>query len=136
VPSWSWMAYNGEISYHYVPMDGLSQKGNFELRYAERCTLAASLECISLLHPLEQSEDTNYKIRETEKGLTGWVRYDDNRDQENADRLEYVVILERPSGLTYGLLVKAVRNQEYRRIGVLAIEGKHEVSEREQVIVI
>jgi hypothetical protein len=136
VPSWSWMAYDGEICYHYVPMDGLSRKGDFKFRYVERCNLAAPLKCVSLFHPLEQCEDTNYRIRETENGLTGWVRYDDNRGQQNTDRLEYVVILERPSGLTYGLLVEAVRNQEYRRIGVIAVEGKHGGPEREQVIVI
>jgi hypothetical protein len=136
VPSWSWMAYDGEISYHAIPMDGL-RKCEFQFRDNERCILVAPLKSISLSHSLTRCEDTNYRIRETNRRLTGWVRYDNDRHHEKAHTLlEYVVIMECPSGLTYGLLVYPEKDQEYRRIGVIAVKGEQAQPEREPVVVI
>jgi hypothetical protein len=113
----------------------------FEFKYLSdlgKCVLVAPLKMISLVGKLQQDRDrdTNYEMTGIDANHTYCVRYDDDRVESNVESLTFIDVLERPSGLTRGILVEAVvDNTEYRRIGVIAVGGITTV-EGKQVYVI
>lgn len=124
------MAYAGQICFRPILGDVKSSGAcGFEFKYLSdlgKCVLVAPLKMISLVGKLQQDRDTNYEITEIGTNHTCRVRYDDdNRLESNVESLTFIDVLEGTSGLTCGILVKAVDmdNTEYRRIGVIAVDG-------------
>ena len=121
------MAYNGEIRYRAILGDMKSSRAcSFEFKYLvdlERYVLVAPLKIISPVGKLHRGGDTNYQMIGADANHTCWARYDDDRVESNVESLTFIDILERPSGPTFGILVEAVDDTEYRRVGLIAVDG-------------
>jgi hypothetical protein len=90
VPSWSWMAYKGEVSYTDIPANGLRWKGDVRFTFcrfglqAERwCALKAPLAQISRGCDINRNRCTNYGIMDETDSLVGWIKYDKKQDKEH-----------------------------------------------------
>ena len=77
VPSWSWMAYKGEISYTTICTDGLTWNPILKLRYLDsRCTLLSPLVYFSPQCHIRLESSTECEIRDENENVCGWIRFD------------------------------------------------------------
>jgi hypothetical protein len=102
VPSWSWMAYEGEIHYGSIdPKDMLWDKGiqlimnreiRDDIRRLVRCP-ALETRLVQILPSchIKRHEDTNCRIRDSDGRLVGWVRYG-HEDKDDVKSLGFMVI--------------------------------------------
>ena len=100
VPSWSWMAYSGEIRYG-VKRDwhrsaGTELSGELELDTKRRRTIAP---LAGTLHSCRIEEDTytNCKLRDAKGHLVGWIRFDQD-DEHEVKTLGCIVIGQGENG--------------------------------------
>jgi hypothetical protein len=139
VPSWSWMAYAGEIKYGDICTDGLSWKTDVKFSFAgRRFTLVAPRVRLLSECRVELYGDAESVIRNKNEDLVGWIRYD-CRNEDNPECIGCVILAEGttgwreyagvsqnvgllPGGFNYVLLVTPVAETEaYRRLGVAVI---------------
>lgn len=147
VPSWSWMAYGGEIRFGSVCTDGLSWKADFEFYYASsRYILAAPLARISSGCRIALYDDTNCEIRDADEDMVGWIRYD-CECEDSIERIGCISLAEGtagwkeyacvsrdaellPGSFNYVLLVISAGRRQgeveaYRRLGVAVIQSTY-----------
>jgi len=100
VPSWSWMAYHGDIRYRTSDLQGLNWE-NIKLTTANdlrsdaqnQCILTAPLGQILKSCRIQELEDTNSKITNGEGHLVGWIRYD-CENEDDVERLGCIAIAQ------------------------------------------
>jgi hypothetical protein len=92
VPSWSWMAYKGEIVYGAIPANGLTWKedvtftlGKFGLQLDRWHALKAPLAQISEDCHIDRNKGTNYGILNAAGEAIGWIIYDEKYDKEDGE---------------------------------------------------
>ncbi|KAI9779871.1 MAG: hypothetical protein M1839_007184 [Geoglossum umbratile] len=117
VPSWSWMAYTGEIRYGSICTDGLSWKPDVRFNLIEYqrgdegdgllgksiyhapvslCTLAAPLVRIRSGCLIQLCGDTDCEIRDV-NDVVGWIRYD-CMDDGNVKCMECISLAKGTTG--------------------------------------
>lgn len=159
VPSWSWMAYTGEICFGRLNEEGLSWCDGIKLDTANN-RLEAPLVQIGQDCHTEQREGTNHKIRDGTGGLVGWIRYDceGKKEKDGIESLGCIAIARNNafSGTTWTRNVDVGWNEElirgtvfhvllvtctslgqghrevYRRLGVAVIYAQHLSSRKPQ----
>ncbi|PVH71011.1 hypothetical protein DL98DRAFT_117764 [Cadophora sp. DSE1049] len=101
VPSWSWMAYEGEIRYRTSDLRGLNWEHIQLITTAHDPRsdaqtldiLTAPVGRIAQSCRIEGSEDANSKIRDAEGHLVGWIRYD-CESEDNIERLGCIAVAQ------------------------------------------
>ncbi|PHH59925.1 hypothetical protein CDD81_2384 [Ophiocordyceps australis] len=162
VPSWSWMAYTGEISYATIPSDKFNWTCgiNFVFSQEFRVMLEAPLAQFSQSCRIEPCDDSNCKLycEATKCGLAhddnrvvGWIRYD-QEDQVEIDRLGAITLAQgnvdwkESADISWSdeivrgefdfvLVVQSISSGGYRRIGVAIVEYEHLVHKTDSVLV-
>jgi len=141
VPSWSWMAYVGEIRYGNICTDGLSWKTDFEFDHMDnpgRCLITAPLMQISSRCRIQLTE---WGVRDENEDMIGWTRFDCWDEYNIACRTcisiaegttgwrEFACISQEvellSGGFDYVLLLRPVEADMYRRIGVAIILSRY-----------
>ena len=94
VPSWSWMAYQGEIQYRTSDLHGLDwQHVDLPSGAQEQHILKGQLGRVVQSCYIEGQKDTNSKIRDAEGRLVGWIRYD-CESEDNIERLGCIAVAQ------------------------------------------
>jgi Heterokaryon incompatibility protein (HET) len=151
VPSWSWMAYNGQIGYEAIPKNGVNWRTDLKLAFSSsagefRFVLAAPLAHILHGCSIKLHEDTSCKIIDAKSRPVGWIRYD-SEDEISTTDLGFIIVAEVADlsyayssacpdkmpvqrTINYVLLVKRTPlvihgRVTYRRLGVAAIQREY-----------
>ena len=89
IPSWSWLAVQGEIRYNISHLRGVSWNRDIEVvldphtTHHKRYVLQAPLR---LLRDscIEHSQETNFQLRGGNQNLVGWMRFDQDNETDIA----------------------------------------------------
>jgi hypothetical protein len=131
VPSWSWMAYVGEISYMAIPF------GEVEWSNAVKCfpSIPSKLELQApvreFLHCTIEPQNTECAISAEGADKRGWLKFD-GEDITDTQRLKCVVVGraregQETDGQEHYVLVVTQRLEggHYERVGVGSIQRRH-----------
>jgi hypothetical protein len=129
VPSWSWMAYKGEIKYGNTCIDDLSWNTDFSFRYIHpQGFLSAPLVRISSKCRIKLYGNTECEIRDENNDAVGWIRYDcwGEGDVDCLGCISLAILKLLSGSFNYVLLITPVGEREgkikkYRRLGVAVI---------------
>jgi len=141
-PSWSWMAYTGEISYGKLQENSWESCQGIELHPISSTLKAPLARCTGCC--LTPRKDTSYDIRDQNGKLVGWLRYDQEGSHDIV-RLNCVPLMESKNsyswkeysevlsneGLAKGrisiiLLVSREKHENmYQRLGIAVINSDH-----------
>ena len=129
VPSWSWMAYEGEISYMDIPFGKVEWSNAITWERSEpelQALVREFLDC--KIEPQEQNAECDIFAKSA--GKIGWLKFD-REDITDTQRLKYIVVgraIEERG--TYGqvhyvLVVTLLKRGYYERVGVGSIQRRH-----------
>lgn len=106
LPSWSWMAFTGPITYLHVPESSSHWKTNLDLGihgesqdrsiHYDTTTHMALIAPVALFVPglsIVPCEDTNCEIRNSQGRLLGWIRYD-CEDLLSFEDIGFIILVE------------------------------------------
>ncbi|PVH68548.1 HET-domain-containing protein [Cadophora sp. DSE1049] len=126
VPSWSWMAYKGEISYEAIPKAGMKWERDIEFIFRESghqaehwCALKAPLARISAGCYIDRKDYTHCRVHNATASFIGCAIFDEKydgedigRDDVDIDRLGCIVIARGKPSETY---MDSSRDRELRQ---------------------
>lgn len=125
VPSWSWMAYDGEIRFPDIYEDQMTWSRYLNL--SKDCDWELVAELASFRNCTQTEGKTQYDIFDSEQTKKGWIQYDteDTRDF-NLERCIVIGRVEHQNSnyQFHVLVVKPTENgKAYERIGVGLVEA-------------
>jgi hypothetical protein len=122
IPSWSWMAYNGEIRFPDIDENQTVWSKCLKLDTPEDCDWKLVAELASFRNCTQTEGKTQYDVFDSDQTKRGWIQYDteDTRDF-NSERCIVVGRVEQENSnyQFHILVVKPTENVgAYERIGV------------------
>ncbi|KLU91089.1 hypothetical protein MAPG_09612 [Magnaporthiopsis poae ATCC 64411] len=145
VPSWSWMANHGSISYVAVPGNSFAADPNTRMELPDGIESATwrlfgPLKRLAARFHINSSRGrTSYEIGDESDNMVGWVRYDHEEEEMDVGRIVCLSvgtgapdwITNQARAVSYVLLLKRTPlpstsgGDTYRRLGLAAIQCEY-----------